>query len=191
MNTFYKDHHFNNDISESSRNDNTMHEQYLWHVINVAKNSELKFRTNLMNYADVYGIQRVYIPMETIKYWSNQKQIQETKPIMNYIFVLCPPNILNNREIKNKINIRYSVISTIHEREIHKMEKDFANLETVIDSSISEGSRVRILRGSFTDLNGQVSKIDGEIAEVKVWVMEDCEPTSVIVPLCDLARQTD
>lgn len=164
---------------------------YTWYVVNVAKNSESKFRTILLNYADSHGIKRVYIPMETVKYWSNNQKIEETKPVMNYVFVLCIPNLLTDPQFKNKIGIRYSVISSIHEREIRKMEEDFTNLETVVDYSIVVGSRVRILRGSFADLNGQVSKIDGTIAELKVWIMEDCEPTTITVPLCDLTQQKE
>lgn len=165
--------------------------EYKWHVVNVAKNSELSLRNALIGFSEAYKIKRIYIPMERIKRWKNQEQIQEMKPVMNYLFVLCPTGVLNDRFLKNQIKSRYSVVDTIPESEIHRMEKEFANIETIIDTSLSEGSRVYIIKGSFSGLNGQIQKIDGLYAEIKVWLMEDCEPTNIVVPLADLIRQSD
>lgn len=183
------DHHSAADV----KNNDDLNEdiEYKWHVVNVAKNSEISLRNSLLNFADLYKIKRIYIPMEKIKRWKNQEQIQEIKPAMNYLFVLCPLNVLNDRFLKHQVKNRYSVISTISDSEVKKMEKEFENLETIIDTSLSEGSRVYILKGSFSGLHGQIQKVDGSIAEVKVWLMEDCEPTNIIVPLSDLIRQSD
>jgi len=164
-------------------------EEHKWYVVGVSKNREAALQRTLLSMIGIppFGVQTVYLPTEVVRKWKNNKQIDEEKPIMSYLFVLSKPGYLENRETRLLIKVKYSVIGTISEDEIKRMEREFSNTAPVMDFDLKVGSKVTVIKGSFIGLNGQVQSIgqDGFIT-VRIWLMQGCEPTDIEVQISDV-----
>lgn len=175
-----------NDLSQHHEDDEN---DYRWYVVAVSKNREAALQRSLMSMASVppYPIRRVYLPTEKVRKWKNNKQIEEEKPLMSYLFVLSKVGFLENRDSKLKIKTKYGVIGSISEDEIQRMESEFSNNPPVTDFDLKVGTKVTIVRGSFIGLNGQVQAIgqDGFIT-IRIWLMQGCEPTDIEVQIGDV-----
>ena len=175
-------------------NETATHEdEYRWHVVGVSKTRESVLKRSLTSMIGLAGnpILEVYVPTEVVRKWKNNKQIEEEKPVMSYLFVLSRDGFLENRDSRIKIDIKYTVIGIVSHEEVAKMKVDFANTPTVVDFDLKVGTKVNIVKGNFVGLNGQIQDIgqDGYIT-VRIWLMQGCEPTDIKVQVDELSPVT-
>ena len=170
----------------NNQNEPPVSERARWSILHVNGGSEIALKNALLGALGEY-IDRIYVPMETIKLWRNNEKTTQLKPIMNYVFVLSTLEF-NKPDIYKRITTGYRFVSFLSDSEFAQMEKELSGIETTIDTSLSVGAKVEIHNGSFTGLNGQVQSIDGSMAEVRVILTEDLEPMTVMIKLSDLVR---
>ena len=169
-------------------------EEHKWHVVYVMQNRQSSVYRYLMENSRLSdaSIKDVYFPKEVVKSWKKNKQVQEEKSVMNYLFVLCKVGTLESREFQMKVQIRYNVLGYVSQKQLDEMKDTFANQEECNLIDMKVGTKVTILKGSFAGLNGQIHSMkDNNTATVRIWLMHGCEPTDIDVQMNDITPQND
>lgn len=159
--------------------ENSEVESFQWHVLNLAKNRENVLARSLRGLSDANPdkIRDIFLPMQTVVSWKNQKQVKRdvpTKP--GYLFVEAVGGYLDTKEVKLQIQTGYRVLGTITQSEIELMRNDCVEIEEPDEQEIKVGSEVSINKGIFMGFTGVVQRInENDTLTVRVFFMNAIE----------------
>jgi len=175
------------DQKEITTEDVTLNEEeYQWYVVSTIKNSETAIYKSLLEFAknSPEDILEVYMPEEVIKKYKDNKEIIQTQPIMNYLYVKCRIGFIQTKEFKIKINKKYQVIGTISEEELLKSRIENEKLMSSRSLEFYPGMKVKIISGNYNGFSGQVNSITDDYIVLTILILNF--PTMIEVHKSDL-----